>query len=162
MNDYILKIATYERFLEANHGKEAYCQDKRQPALIKFPYKVITEGYHPVHEYSTRWCWQNFGDKDCKECAEHYSEYPGCPLVLATEEYVIKRSHPDSSGVIRTWEEKSRKPSDHGHEGTWTTVWLGKTGYDYGFMEWYFDNETDLNTFVNNIPSFGLGENYED
>lgn len=172
MNDDTLKISKYEKYMEYEDRyketwhdatKEWYKnRDKKRAALLeKFPHTVVTEGFYPVLDFASRWCWQNISPQDCEECQEHGSEYPGCPLVLAIEEYKVKESHVDSQGVLREWERVSRDPGKHGHEGSWTNIWLGKTGYDYGFTEWYFANEKDRDAFVAAMPTFGLGENYD-
>lgn len=74
----------------------------------------------------------------------------------------MKKSYTDKDGKLHEYEITSRDPGDHGHEGTWNIFWLGKTGYDYGFTEWQFSKESDRDAFVTAIPTFGLGENYED
>ncbi len=155
-----MHLATLEQFKEANGGKNPWYQDKRDEAIRRFPFTVITEYFYPVGDFADRWCWQNFGPMDCKECGEHYSEYPGCPQVLAIQEYKIRKSYTDKDGKVHEYDFHTRDPGKHGHEGNWTIVWLGKTGYDYGFGEWYFKNEADRDKFVEAIPSFGVGENY--
>ena len=155
-----MKIATLEMFIEENDGKGPWGQEKREETIKKFPYTVIVEACYPISDFACRWCWQQFGAMDCKECGEHCSEYPGCPLVLAIEEYVIKKSY-TKDGHVHEYDFHTRDPGKHGHEGIWTIVWLGKTDYDYGFGEYYFKNEGDRDKFVANLDTFWLGENYE-
>jgi hypothetical protein len=161
MNDYKMKIATIEKFFGENETRKIYNQDKRNEALNKFPFTAIVEGSYPTNDFAARWCWQQFGPMDCKECAESYSEYPGCPLVQATE-YLHHYTYKDSDGTMKEDSEKCyKKPEVHGHEGNWTIVWLGKTGYDYGFSEYYFKDELSRDKFVQAVPDFDLGENYD-
>lgn len=47
-----------------------------------------------------------------------------------------------------------RKLDENSPNGLWTELWYGKTGYDYGFSEFFFQNENDLNNFVLQIPNF--------
>lgn len=47
-----------------------------------------------------------------------------------------------------------RKLHENTPDGLWTELWYGKTGYDYGFSEFFFQNENDLNNFVLQIPNF--------
>jgi hypothetical protein len=156
-----MNVATLEQFIEANNGKGPWYGDRRIETLKEFPFSVIVEACYPVGDFAVRWCWQNFGPMDCKECGEHYSEYPGCPQVLAIEEYTIPKSYTDKDGVVHNYNFHTRDPGKHGHEGNWTVVWLGKTGYDYGFGEYFFKNEADKDKFLTNVSSFGLGENYD-
>ena len=157
--DYKMKIATIEKFFGEN-GRTIYNQDKRDEALKKFPFTVIVEGCYPENDFAHRWCWQQFGPPQYEECNDHYSEYPGCSLVLAIDEYTIKKNYKDSNGVYHEYDFHTRDPGKHSHDGTWTTVWLGKTGYDYGFTEYYFKSEANRDAFIAAVP-FGLGEKYE-
>lgn len=126
-----------------------------------FPHTAILEGFYPEHDYVNRWCWQNFGPDDCEKCYDHGSEYPGCPLVLATE-YIVKGTTKDKDGTEHPWEEKRYKEVvSHGHKGSWTVIWLGKTDYDFGSAEYCFKEKSDLERFLAAVPSFNLGENYE-
>lgn len=60
------------------------------------------------------------------------------------------------------WEEKAFKDvEEHSHVGVWCSMWLGKTGYDYGFSEYYFQNESDRDRFLAAAPTFNIGEKYE-
>ena len=36
----------------------------------------------------------------------------------------------------------------------WKKMWFGKITYDYGFMEFYFKDNSSLNKFSSEIPSF--------
>jgi len=99
----------------------------------------------------------------CEECHESSSEYPGCPLVLATE-YIQTGWYLTNTGKRVYWSNKAyieEKVPKHSHEGTWIAFWLGKTGYDYGLSEYYFQNESDRDRFLAATPIFTLGEKYE-
>jgi len=152
-----MKLSSYEEFLV--HDK-TWNEEARTEALNKFPYTAVVEGCYPANDVAYRWCWQQFGPPECKQCYDYSSEYPACPMVLAIEEYIIKKSYTDKEGKVHEYDYHTREPEKHGHEGTWTTVWLGKTGYDYGFTEYYFLNESDRDKFIATAPSFDFGENY--
>ena len=124
-----------------------------------FNYKVVLKGFFPEHDFASRWCWLNIGPCDGK-CVEQHSEYPGCPLVLATET-IVKGSYKDKNGIEHQWERKDYKaPGEHFHEGVWRGNWLGKTGYDYGYGEFCFKNESDMERFIAAVPTFNFGESY--
>lgn len=146
-----MKLSSYEAFLV--HDK-AWNEERRQEVNQQFPYIAILEGAYPEHDFSHRWCWQQFGEPEYKQCHDHGSEYPCCPLVLATEyktSYIYEGKE--------CFEKNYRQPEKHGHSGNWTTVWLGKTGYDYGFSEYCFLSEKARDTFI--LSPFSLGENYD-
>ena len=104
--------------------------DRRQRLRERFPHVVLLEGSYPETDFAERRCWQQFGFCDGK-CQNYASEYP-----------------------------RYSQPPEHEHVGVWTTMWLGKTGYDYGFMEFYFANESDRDSFLAAVPSLTFGENY--
>lgn len=39
-------------------------------------------------------------------------------------------------------------------EAKWTDLWYGKTGYDYGFWEFFFKNEQDAESFKKAVNDF--------
>lgn len=162
--DYKMKIATLEKFYGENGAREIWHPERREKALKDFPFTVIVESCYPENDFAHRWCWEQFGPMNVEECFERYSEYPGCSLVQATK-YIRPYKYKDIDGTEREDSEVCYKGNDvpkHSHEGTWTSVWLGKTGYDYGFTEMYFKNEADRDKFIEAVPSFNLGENYEE
>ena len=132
-------------------------EEKRNVIKSKFPFTVVLYGAYISHDFAVRWCWRNFGPIDGK-CDERGSEFPGCPLVLATE-YLVNGWYFDANKNKVDWEEKAYKEvEDHDHVGIWKYFWLGKHGYDYGFSEFYFQNESDRDCFLAAIPNFNLGE----
>jgi hypothetical protein len=86
---------------------------------------------------------------DCEICEEHLSYYPGCSIILSTA-YTEKITCVDKDGNTKEWEDVCYKEEEeqHGHEGIWTFFWLGKTNYDYGFGEYYFQKESDRDRFL--------------
>lgn len=137
-------------------------QLERQEILLKFPYSVVLEGAYEEHDFAARWCWQNIGIRHGRCLDDMGNEYPGCPIVLATE-YISKYSWTDNDGKEYSGEEKRyREVEDHFHEGIWQSVWLTKTGYDYGLGEYCFSSEEDRDRFLAAVPTFNLGEKYEE
>src|SRR5690242_17382595 len=94
-----MKISTYDTWLKleseyrrrmakhypkyADPEWEPESEQRRMGLHVNFPFSAVLEGYYPEHDYALRWCWQNFGPAHGR-CCEWHSEYPGCPLVLAT------------------------------------------------------------------------------
>jgi hypothetical protein len=135
--------------------------EKRQEYRREFPFTAIVEGSYPETDNACRWCWNNVSPRHGKCQWEHHSEYPGCPLVLVTE-YITEGTYKDKDGKVEKWKEKCYKEVEvHDHVGLWADHWLGKTGYDYGHMEFYFKNESDRDAFVKAVPTIGFGERYE-
>lgn len=128
-------------------------QKKRDDLRSRFPYAVVLEGSYPEFDYVSRWCWQNIGEMDCEKCYESYSEFPGCPLILGGEKKKKTVSHTTSEGKLVSWEEEYYDVPEHSHTGEWTYYWLGKTGYDYGFGEFFFKNQADLDRFLAVVPT---------
>lgn len=148
--------------LEAHDKRMADKQAKRDEYAAKYPFRVIFEGSYPHQDFAHRWCWQTFGSPQVEKCGDAHSEYPACPLVLATE-YIQTGSYPLKDGTIVNWSEKAyREVEDHSHEGTWICYWLGKTGYDFGFSEYFFENELDRDRLLAAAPTFTYGEKYEE
>lgn len=128
----------------------------REERKKRFPYSVIVECNYPEMDFAIRWTWNWLGPRDGR-CHESGSEYPACELVKATE---TVKSGTDQEGNPWSYKEYANVP-DHAHSGVWSALWLGKTGYDYGYMEFYFSSEADLQKFVDEVPKFTLGENYD-
>jgi hypothetical protein len=144
-----MKLSSVEAYLEWD---SIDTPDKREWLHQRFPYVVVVEEYYPEKDYTTRWCWQKFGPPH-GECFDSYSEYPACPLVLA----LMQSGDGDSHLSHRR---KYDRPEAHSHIGTWTTFWLGKTDYDYGFEEYCFAKQADYDAFLAAVPTFGWGEHF--
>jgi hypothetical protein len=54
-----------------------------------FPHVVVVECDFPDLDVAIRWCWKNFGPHH-GECTSSYSEYPACPIILATERQGVR------------------------------------------------------------------------
>lgn len=118
----------------------------------QFPFHVTLEGSYPEHDLAARWCWRNLGEPKCDKCWDSGSEYPGCPLVLATGKSRTS-TWTDRGGNEHQYEYMEYgEVDDHGHDGTWRIFWWGKTGYDYGFSAYLFSTQADHDRFVEAIP----------
>ncbi|HEV8053141.1 MAG TPA: hypothetical protein VGP47_11655 [Parachlamydiaceae bacterium] len=124
------KQTTFERFLIENYG-EYDNEDEQQQIHGMFPYVVVFQGLYLEHDFLSCHCWQKFGNKH-GVCNEDVSSHSGCSLAI-------------------DWKKNGRNTilEPHSHEGKWTTLWLAKTDYDYGFQEYCFAKEADLNIFLN-------------
>ncbi|MCW3098623.1 MAG: hypothetical protein JWL77_4241 [Chthonomonadaceae bacterium] len=121
--------------------------------LVDFPYSVVAEGDCSEQDYAGRWCWLNISPESGR-CNNYHSTYPACPLVLATE-FIEQGVGKDIYGTERTREWKAyRDPGEHRHEGDWKSLWLGKSGHDYGFNVFFFAKQSDHDQFLTAFPTF--------
>jgi len=144
--------------LALHDQRQMEAQERRARAVALFPHTLVCEGSYPEHDVAQRWCWRQFGPVRVEKCYDQHSEYPGCPLVLETK-VLATGGNKDGS---RWAEWRYKDPGEHSHEGTWTTIWHGKTGYDYGFAEYCFQHEGDRDAFGEIVEKLGMGELYED
>ena len=149
-----MKKSSFEEFI--GKGRKSWVvENKRDQTLINFPFSVIVTGYYPESDFAERWCWQKFGSPETEDCLNCHSDYPGCPLVLVTEQ-IKEYKWEDEIEYIKEY----RNPGKHSHQGVWTTLWLAKTGYDFGYTEFCFKNEEDYFQFVAFIPDVTFGEQW--
>jgi hypothetical protein len=92
--------------------------EERQARLAVFPFAVMLEVSFKGMDFANRWCWHQFGPAD-GECLQWGSEYRACD-----------------------------QPGPHSHSGRWATYWYEKTGYNFGYHEWYFATEADRDRFL--------------
>lgn len=63
--------------------------------------------------------------------------------------YIIEGAYPEyetaSKWCLKEFEAKEAK---------WTDLWYGKTGYDYGFWEFFFKDKQDAESFKKAITGF--------
>lgn len=130
---------------------------ERDQLVKKFPYSVVVEGSYPEHDFAQNWCWKKFGSINVAQCIDSYSNYPSCPIVLATGKM---QKYEDGFGEEKFGMVYDREVPAHSHQGKWAYFWLDKTDYDYGFAEFLFVDEKDKNMFVKNVPLFNMGEKY--
>lgn len=127
------KSATFESYLKCGYDAESERVEnrvKRKALMETFPFGAMLELAVAEMDFANRWCWETFGPCD-GTCQQEHSQYRVC----------------DQS-------------DDHVHEGSWTNIWYVKTGYDFGFNEWYFTNRNQLDEFLAFVPSINWGQNY--
>lgn len=128
--------ATYEAYLADQYARpveaDAVAVDRqgRQIRLAQFPHSIVLQVAFPELDFANRWCWQQFGPAD-GQCYDASSEYRTCSAQVA-----------------------------HSHQGQWTSQWLAKTSYDFGYNEWYFALKEDHQRFIEFIPQIHWGEGW--
>jgi hypothetical protein len=125
--------SSFEEYMASDADSAEDREDQaafRDKMLARFPYSVVLKVSFPELDFADRWCWQEFGPRD-GECPRSPCEYPVC-----------KRTDP------------------HFHTGKWTSNWITKTDYDFGFNEWYFAEPADRDAFVANVDNINWGENF--
>jgi hypothetical protein len=103
---------------------QPYCHEKIEEAKKLFPYtSTIKWGYSDM-DVGHCWCWQTFGPKHgkCEEDCGGERLFLNCPF----------------SGLVKAY---------HSHVGVWTSVWFGKTDYDFGYEQFFFKHKVDRDMF---------------
>lgn len=126
---YSLALTTFEEFLE--DYPHTFCEETLKEineTEKHLPYTTTVKWMYVAMDDALPWCWQVFGPKDglCvdSEC---------CPLVLAYGREKVKA---------------------HSHQGTWTSIWLGKTDYDFGYEKFFFKYEAARDVFEKYFRGF--------
>lgn len=146
--------------------------EKRLPERKKlhqnFPYVVTYPGIYDWLDHMEDWCREKFGNRhgkcswdDCEFSFDKWYEDNNFDELLHQEQLKNCGVRPDreknkkewdiwhdkSSDVIHKHFEMIKKrldsPHEHSHKGIWTTIFLVKTGYDYGYQDFCFKNEED-------------------
>lgn len=129
-----LERSSFEAYLsECSHlgVYPSFDEASRNEFIKRFPFSVMLKVSYPELDFANRWCWQKLGPSN-GECYQAYSEYRVC---LESE--------------------------SHEHSGIWTSHWLEKTDYNFGFNEWYFSSIEDRDMFIAVLDEINWGENYE-
>ena len=149
-----MKISNFENALKMmewrkshHHNNSAIAEKihenkitEREGKLKEFPCALMFEMAWETDEELRKWCWDNIGLYDCESCSDSVYFTPGCPVIL---DLIAKTPKIDDNE--KYWEgiEDAHDAIEHGFQGIWTSLSFGKTGYDYGFIEYYFKNESD-------------------
>ncbi len=125
-------LSSFEAYLAEDCLPEFQGEAERERAsrLSQFPYPVTLQVSFPELDFANRWCWQHFGPSD-GDCLQRHSHYPACSV-----------------------------PEPHSHTGKWIWYFWGKTDYDFGFCEWYFSEQSDLDRFLASVGEINWGEKY--
>lgn len=146
-----MRVSSVDEFLEAAELGEP---EDHQAVHAQFPYVVLVECDVPELDVAMRWCWTCFGPLDGK-CWSG-SEYPACPIVMATEHSAERMGADGKIYKIKKYD----RVADHSHTGEWTVIWLGKTDYNHGFAEFCFRVDAHKNRFLQRVPKIDWGENF--
>lgn len=103
---------------------------ERAERLLHFRFPVMLEASFAEFDFANRWCWERFGSA-YGECFQSHSDYPACTVSEL-----------------------------HCHNGQWTSRFLVKTEYNFGFCEWYFADESHQHAFLEHVSTFNWGEKY--
>lgn len=147
-------------------------QMKRKEIQEEFPFVITYKGGYNlgIHDDMEEWCREQFGDEHgecrwdgCPDGYEYWYEQAGLEDILDKKlEVCGPRPSHDDEELWDKWQEQSNviinehfkmvdaridAPGDHSHWGVWRTLWLGKTGYDYGYQDYYFKNVEDAMFF---------------
>ena len=102
---------------------------KRATILAKFPFSIMTLTAIDDIDFANFWLWNKFGP--CNgSCHQSTSAFKACDVHVY-----------------------------HDHVGSWCCHFFAKTGYDFGFNEWYFDNKPSLILFKKFITKFNKDKN---
>lgn len=128
---------------------------KRKKIHKKFPF-VITYAEHYgsgcLLDDISDWCREHYGDRDgeChwRKCSLSYDTwYYGNRFEEQLDKQLEKCKKREEDGIIDAHFEmiKNRPdiPKKHHHTGIWTTFFVVKTGYDYGYEDFCFKNAED-------------------
>jgi hypothetical protein len=138
MTNRTARLADYNDYLasefaqHATGSADALSDEKAERAtyLADFAHTIVLELAYPELDFALRWCWQQFGPARGR-CEQAQSEYPAC-----------------------------QQPDPHEHDGRWSTRWLVKTNYNFGYNEWYFQTAADRDEFLRFVPQINWGERY--
>ncbi len=112
-NGLFIRIASINDFLEHDviDGEE-----ERQRVHAQFPHVVVVETDFPEVYVAARWCWSKFGPKQ-GECWE--SEYPACPIVLATSTWERGKGMVTSTKSRSITHQPLTATKEHGPSSGW-------------------------------------------
>lgn len=146
-------------------------QTKREKIHEEFPYIITYSGNYGygggwLLDDMKDWCRKQFGDEH-GECHWHGCEWDwdrwhresGLEEELDRDlDARGKRPVEKEKKALKKWQDVTSKiidehfemmktrfdaPDDHSHWGTWTSFFVCKTGYDYGYKDYCFKNLED-------------------
>lgn len=104
-------------------------RQERRRLLQSYPHSVILALHYPQLDIAEYWCWQQFGAA-WGECLQRHADRPACAETLP-----------------------------HCHTAQrWHSHWYVKTGYDYGYNEFFFAHRADCERFLAFVPQIGAPE----
>ena len=128
-----VQLSSYEAYLEylkESPGAAPEEDQDREGRIARFPHTVMLLVATPEMDFANRWCWLTLGPAD-GQCIQYQSEYPACTL-----------------------------DQPHSHTGKWCYYWFEKIDYNFGFCEWYFEEESLMDKFLAFVPEINWGEQF--
>jgi hypothetical protein len=118
----VVSLADYLDETDESRGELIERFKERELRSNSLPFSVMLKITLLDLTAASRWCFERWGLPD-GPCFESHSTDAYC-----TDE------------------------SDHAHEGNWNWSFYVKTDYDYGFSEWSFKMDSQLNEFYKMLP----------
>lgn len=165
--DYVEYLKTNDHDAHRHVKSFRKCMLRRKKFKKEYPYVVTYEGSYYFHDDMENWCRENISDKhgkctwdDCPYSFDFwYRENRFDELLYQREKKQLgPRPEYEDKEKWDIWQEGVHKiisdhydkihdmldcPGEHSHKGVWETLWLEKTGYDYGFQDYGFKNLED-------------------
>ena len=155
LESYLEQLKTFDESYQ--WPLEGY--NKRLPERLKvheeFPYVITYPGLYcsgGMLDEMEKWCRETFGDRHgkcnwrgCDFNWERWHEETGLEDLLY--EQLDQCKDGESGNIIDRHIEKYQHhidaPGNHSHKGIWTSFFVVKTGYDYGYEDYCFKNQGD-------------------
>lgn len=140
---------------------------KRAKMKKEFLYTVTYQNSNFFLDDMEDWCYDKFGDRygkchwrNCEYGFDLWHDKHEFEEILHDEIFKKLGSKPDqkNKNAWDIWQNNTKDiihnhytamekrmdyPHDHSHNGIWSTLFLAKTGYDYGYQDFYFRNPED-------------------
>ena len=165
LNEYEKNIIALRPDKKWDDDRLNKCATVRKTLHARFPYVITYKGHYGpgILDDMDDWCREHFGDmhgecnwSECEWDWDKWHEESGLYKQLNNELYCEVERNKDCE-IHREWsstiinehfkmiEEEyfPDQPGEHSHKGTWTSNFIVKTGYDYGYQDYCFENEED-------------------
>ncbi len=144
-----------EKYQWALEGLETI-QKERREVWKEFPYIITVAADHYWLDDVNDICRINFGERygQCywRECEFSfdvwYEKNKFDDALDKIEKHTNKATRIQSDAYWKMIENRIDKPGEHWHKGVWTTNYLKKTGYDFGYSDYCFKYEVDWLKFI--------------
>ncbi|RTK96340.1 MAG: hypothetical protein EKK64_04380 [Neisseriaceae bacterium] len=151
LSEYVNYINDYKEFLIKNGYSTSKVPELESSLLNlknkEFPYFLILKAAYEVHDALHEFIWEKFGEPHLDSCGCCYSYYNFCPKI-------------DEQSIVCDCEGEKylfyKDVPDHKHNGDWTSIWLTKSGYDFGFGAILFKNKDLYEKCLNEIRNFNF------
>lgn len=171
LEDYINRLQKQDSKYQWSLEKFGEKKIRRQEIQKEFPYVVTYCGHYgpgSLLDDLTDWCREKFGLRhgECqwRECEYSFDKWyhenkfeeemdrltdeKAGPRPDRKKKRAWSKWHKISGEVIdeqfKIIEARKDKPEEHSHKGIWTSFFVMKTGYDYGYEDFCFKNQEDV------------------